>query len=83
MSLSKFKILEQTPSIYQLSIIYHLTIFSPSTGGFDYFIVGDGRWQATYKAVECPSIPGTAGNIMFRFQGSNPWYLKLQVRNSK
>lgn len=52
-------------------------------GGFDYFVLGDGRWQVTYKAVECPSVSGQAGNIMFRFQGSNPWYLKVQVRNSK
>lgn len=49
----------------------------------DLYINGDGRWKISFVAVDCPSVAGEAGNIQFRFQGSNPWYIKLQVRNSK
>lgn len=52
-------------------------------GGFDLFITGHGKWKTSFKAIECASISGQDGNIKFRFDGSNNWYLKLQVRNSK
>lgn len=51
--------------------------------GIDFAINGDGRWKINYKAIDCPTIPGTNGKIQFRFQGSNPYYIKLQARNTK
>jgi len=52
-------------------------------GGYDLYIPGDGRWDIETKAIDCPTVPGKDGNIMFRFTGSNPWYVKLQARNIK
>ena len=49
----------------------------------DFFIPGDGRWKISYVAIDCPTIPGRKGNVQLRFQGSNPWYIKLQARNTK
>jgi len=51
--------------------------------GIDFYTPGDGRWKIDYKAIDCPTIPGANGKIQFRFQGSNPWYIKLQARNTK
>ncbi|KAM7428370.1 hypothetical protein ABFA07_020644 [Porites harrisoni] len=51
--------------------------------GMDFFIPGDGRWKISYVAIDCPTIPGRKGNVQLRFQGSNPWYIKLQARNTK
>ncbi|XP_067665001.1 expansin-YoaJ-like [Haliotis asinina] len=41
---------------------------------------GDGSWEVHIQAMQCP-----VGNtkIEYRFQGSNPWYIKLQVRNAR
>lgn len=52
-------------------------------GGFDLYKPGDGVYKTQFKAVECPSLSGPQGNIQFRFRGSNFWYLKIQVRNTK
>jgi len=61
-----------------------VAIYFPSnTGGYDLYIPGDGRWEIETKAIDCPTVPGQEGNIMFRFTGSNPWYVKLQARNIK
>ena len=49
----------------------------------DFFIPGDGRWKINWIAIDCPTIPGSNGNIQLRFQGSNPWYIKLQARNTR
>jgi len=49
----------------------------------DFCIPGDGRWKINYKAIDSPSIPGPNGKVQFLFQGSNPWYIKLQARNTK
>jgi len=54
-----------------------------TAGGYDLYIPGDGRWDIETKAIDCPTVPGKDGNIMFRFTGSNPWYVKLQARNIK
>jgi len=51
--------------------------------GMDFFIRGDGRWKISHVAIDCPTIPGSNGNVQLRFQGSNPWYIKLQARNTK
>ncbi|XP_078351253.1 uncharacterized protein LOC144635992 [Oculina patagonica] len=51
--------------------------------GFDLYIPGFGKYKTSFKAVECPTVPGTEGNIQFRFTGSNPWSMKLQARNSR
>ncbi|KAL9952158.1 hypothetical protein ACROYT_G039371 [Oculina patagonica] len=51
--------------------------------GIDFFIPGDGRWKISYVAIDCPTISGSDGKIQLRFQGSNPWYIKLQTRNTK
>jgi expansin (peptidoglycan-binding protein) len=40
----------------------------------------DGRWGITWTAVECP-VGST--NLQFVHQGSNEYYLKLQVRNGR
>ena len=53
------------------------------SGGMDLFKLGDGRWDISFVAIDCPTVPGEEGNIQLRFQGSNPWYIKLQVRNAK
>ena len=41
---------------------------------------GDGRWDVQIQALQCP-----VGNLKleYKFQGSNPWYLKIQVRNAR
>ena len=41
---------------------------------------GDGRWDIEIRAVQCPV--GTSA-IQYWLQGSNAWYLKLQVRNTR
>ncbi|KAL8591884.1 hypothetical protein ACOMHN_044380 [Nucella lapillus] len=47
-------------------------------GSVDFSLSGDGRWDIEIQAVQCP-----VGNnkLQYSFQGSNPWYLKLQVAN--
>lgn len=51
--------------------------------GLDFAISGDGRWKIHYQAIDCPTLRGINGKIQFRFQGSNPYYIKLQARNTK
>lgn len=62
--------------------MFHLIVLL-TAGGYDLYIPGDGRWDIETKAIDCPTVPGKDGNIMFRFTGSNPWYVKLQARNTK
>ena len=38
----------------------------------------DGRWDISIQAVQCPVGDN---KLQYAFQGSNPWYLKLQVSN--
>ncbi|XP_067664679.1 expansin-YoaJ-like [Haliotis asinina] len=49
-------------------------------GDIDLAEEGDGSWEVEIQAVQCP-----VGNtkIEYKFQGSNPWYIKLQVRNAR
>ncbi|XP_059142652.1 expansin-YoaJ-like [Physella acuta] len=49
-------------------------------GDVDLALNGDGRWDVTIQAVQCPV---GASTIQYTFQGSNPWYLKLQIRNAR
>ncbi|PVD19298.1 hypothetical protein C0Q70_19785 [Pomacea canaliculata] len=49
-------------------------------GDLDLGVSGDGRWDITIQAVQCPV---GSGNVQFKFQGSNPYYVKLQVRNAR
>jgi len=49
------------------------------SGLIDLGYTGDGKWGITWKAVDCPTI----GGLQYMFQGSNPYYIKLQVRNHK
>ncbi|XP_076451211.1 uncharacterized protein LOC143287151 [Babylonia areolata] len=49
-------------------------------GSMDIAIDGDGRWAIEIQAVQCP-VGDTF--IQYSFQGSNEWYLKLQVRNAR
>jgi expansin (peptidoglycan-binding protein) len=37
----------------------------------------DGIAPVSWRRVACP----VAGNLAFRFEGSNPWYYKIQARN--
>ncbi|XP_048586289.1 uncharacterized protein LOC5509740 [Nematostella vectensis] len=52
-------------------------------GDLDLFVPGDGRWDITFTAIDCPTVPGNDGNLMLRFTGSDPWYIKLQARNTR
>lgn len=47
-------------------------------GDLDFAINGDGRWNIKWKAIKCSVNQG----IQFMFEGSNRWYIKLQVRNT-
>ncbi|XP_076444184.1 uncharacterized protein LOC143282430 [Babylonia areolata] len=49
-------------------------------GDVDLGVNGDGRWDVSIQAVQCPV---GSGKLQFKFQGSNPYYLKLQVRNAR
>ena len=48
-------------------------------GDLDFAKSGDGRWDISWKFVECPS----GGNPSFIFEGSNEWYWKIQPRETK
>ncbi|WAR00651.1 hypothetical protein MAR_025023 [Mya arenaria] len=48
-----------------------------AAGSVDLAEDGDGRWGVSIRAVQCPS----SGPIEYALQGSNDWYIKLQVRN--
>jgi len=54
----------------------------PSCGanGIDIALPGDGAWGITWIAVPCPVGSST---IQYQLQGSNPYYLKLQVIGSR
>ena len=54
--------------------------FVPITGALDLAENGDGRWRIEIQAIQCPV---GNGKIEYKFQGSNPWYLKLQIRNAR
>jgi len=45
-------------------------------GGIDIGSSGDGAWTITWQAIPCPV--GTQ-KFSYKFEGSNPYYLKLQV----
>ncbi|XP_060066506.1 uncharacterized protein LOC132546807 [Ylistrum balloti] len=49
-------------------------------GSVDFAKNGDGRWGISIRAIQCP-----VGNtkIEYKFQGSNDYYLKLQIRNAR
>ncbi|KAK0056406.1 expansin-YoaJ-like isoform X1 [Biomphalaria pfeifferi] len=49
-------------------------------GSVDFALNGDGRWSISMRAVQCPVGSST---IQYAFQGSNPYYLKLQIRNAR
>lgn len=51
-----------------------------NAGDVDLGVVGNGRWKVSIQAVQCPVGDG---RINFKFQGSNPWWLKLQTQNSR
>ena len=64
-------------------VVRRLLSFRSNTGGYDLYIPGDGRWEIETKAIDCPTVPGQDGNIMFRFVENNLWSFKLQARNIK
>jgi expansin (peptidoglycan-binding protein) len=45
------------------------------SGDLDFGISGDGRWKITWKFVPCK-----AASMSFKFEGSNPYYYKVQIR---
>ncbi|CAM9633405.1 unnamed protein product [Discosporangium mesarthrocarpum] len=45
-------------------------------GDLDFGMSGDGRWNIKWKFVDCER----GGSPTFRFEGSNPWYWKIQPR---
>jgi len=42
----------------------------------DLAVTGDGKWGITWKGVACPV---GSEKLKYKFQGSNPYYLKVQV----
>ena len=48
-------------------------------GDLDFSMSGDGRWDIERKFVECSAGDGQP---TFMFEGSNPWYWKLQPRGT-
>lgn len=52
----------------------------PQAGDVDAAVAGDGRWQVEWTAVDCP-VGGA--KVQYVFQGSNTYYLKLQVRGHR
>jgi len=54
---------------------------SGGSGDIDLALTGDGKWGISWTAVACPV---TSGDYFFyKFQGSNNYYIKLQVVNAK
>eukprot|EP00752_Nemacystus_decipiens_P013640 g12093.t1 len=49
-----------------------------STGDLDFSVSGDGRWDIEWEFVPCPGE-----SISFVFEGSNPYYWKIQPRGTK
>ncbi|KAK6179309.1 hypothetical protein SNE40_011699 [Patella caerulea] len=51
-----------------------------AAGSLDFAENGDGRWKIQIQAVQCP-----VGNtkLEYKLQGSNPYYIKLQIRNGR
>ena len=49
-------------------------------GSIDQEISGDGRWRAGWTPVQC--AVGSAP-FVYSFQGSNAWFIKLQVANTR
>lgn len=47
-------------------------------GDLDFARSGDGRWDVSWKFVECPK----GGEPSFIFEGSNEWYWKIQPRET-
>jgi len=47
-----------------------------ATGSLDLAVTGDGSWGITWKAVVCPV---GSEKLKYKFEGSNPYYLKVQV----
>ena len=53
-------------------------------GALDQASPGDGRWTILWTPVQCPvGVGRTASPFFYSFQGSNPWYLKLQIANTR
>jgi len=48
------------------------------SGDLDFSVPGDGRWNIQWYAVDC----NPTGSVQYMFQGSNQYYIKLQVRNT-
>jgi len=51
-----------------------------ATGDIDLSESGDGRWKISWTAVPCPV---GSDKFSYKFQGSNPWYIKLQIVGHK
>jgi expansin (peptidoglycan-binding protein) len=50
-------------------------------GDIDLAQSGDGRWKVTWEVVPCPGV--TMSDIVFQFEGSNPYYYKIQPRQMR
>lgn len=48
-------------------------------GDIDLSMNGDGRWKIKWRVVPCEK----KGKIEFQFEGSNPFYRKIQPRNTR
>jgi len=50
-----------------------------ASGSLDLAKNGDGSWDISWYAIDCP----VSGYLQYMFQGSNSYYMKLQVRNHR
>lgn len=53
-----------------------------ANGDLDLALDGDGRWDISWKAVPCPveKADGSLAAMDYFFEGTNAWYIKMQVR---
>jgi len=52
-----------------------------AAGDIDLNKAGDGRWKISWKSVACPIA--STDKFFYKFEGSNNWYIKVQVVNAK
>lgn len=93
MTVDSFRLLTFFPPFSSFSLYYKILIFAINlyfcfcfllhSAGFDFYRKGFGKYKTSFKAIECPTVPGKDGNIQLRFSGNDNWYIKLQARNSK
>ena len=67
-----------TGSVKRFTVTAQYIVVLLFAGSVDFAENKDGRWDISIQAVQCPVGDN---KLQYAFQGSNPWYLKLQVSN--